>query len=184
MKNKKLISIISVVVALLLIVSSVTVGLFLWETDGKDSEKRVVQVNKPSGNNDPYGNDDITLDMGYTVEDMQNIDDLFGTEELCTLKVFNGSDPLCTNFRGLTSSVYHATEFLDMDPNGRKYTEEMIDLEFKRYKKRASIICVVSLNPIGCIQATTATPGIGKMKICSLSTNTAKRLPNMISKYL
>jgi len=135
MKNKKLISIISVVVALLLIVSSVTVGLFLWETDGKDSEKRVVQVNKPSGNNDPYGNDDITLDMGYTVEDMQNIDDLFGTEELCTLKVFNGSDPLCTNFRGLTSSVYHATEFLDMDPNGRKYTEEMIDLEFKRYKE-------------------------------------------------
>ena len=133
MKNKKLISIISVAVALLLAVSSATVGILMYKEDGKDTVKKV-QIVTPGGTAD--SNDDITLDMGYTTEDMKNIEEMFGTgEEYCTLSVFNGQDPLCTNFRGLTSSVYHATEFLDMDPNGRYYTDEMIDLEMRRYKE-------------------------------------------------
>ncbi len=139
MKNKKLISIISMVLALVLIAVLLSVAFVSCESDGKDTIKQIVEVvgkgDKDETDEPSDDNDDITLDLGDYDGEKQSADSLFGDEEYCTLTVYNGSDPLCTNFRGLTSSVYHSTEFLDMDPNDRKYTDEMIDLEFKRYKE-------------------------------------------------
>ncbi|MBQ8550002.1 MAG: hypothetical protein IJ426_01535 [Clostridia bacterium] len=153
MKNKKLINVISIALALLLIVTSAVTGIVLYREDGKDSIKQIVHVNgggdgdtdadtdtdkTPDKDTDkdenPYGNDDITLGLDYTGDDEIIAEGQIDGSDICNLYVYNGSDPLCTNFRGLTSSVYHATEFMGMDPNNRDYTDEMIDLEFKRYK--------------------------------------------------
>ena len=46
----------------------------------------------------------------------------------------NGSDPLCETFRGVTSTVYHPSEYLSRDPHERKYTDEMLDLELSRLR--------------------------------------------------
>ncbi len=134
MKNKKLmISIISI--ALVLIISAVSTGIILLNNQDGGVKKVVNVTNNPStGGDNPYGNDDIALTLGYTETDKETTDALFGAEEICNLYVYNGSAPNISNFSGLIGSVYHATEFLDMDPNGRYYTEEMIDLEFQRYK--------------------------------------------------
>ena len=134
MRNR-IFRVISILLAMMLLV-----GMF--SACDTETVKQVVLVEKENTDNSETNNnddnivsDDITLDLGFEDATYKDIGEIADASDVCNLYVKNGSDPIIENFRGLTGSVYHATEFLDMDPNGRYYTDEMIDYELSRYRE-------------------------------------------------
>ena len=152
-KKKLIISIIAGVLALAVIVAAILLTLSQCQggSSKKEPPKKVVIVagnNKnPDDNNDdngddqdptdsdPFVSDDITLDLGYTDMTEYETHELMGSDsEAYLITSANGSDPLCKTFRGVTSTIYHPSEYLSRDPHERKYTPEMLDLELTRMK--------------------------------------------------
>ncbi|MBR6693388.1 MAG: hypothetical protein IKL62_00365 [Clostridia bacterium] len=143
--KKRIFAITAGVLALIILV--VAIFLILNQCDGtktaKKPPKKVVVVggnnnnDDPSGeiDDDPFESDDISLDLGYAGGIEYETHELMGSDgENYIITVDNGSDPLCTSFRGVTSTIYHPSEYLSRDPHGRKYTEEMLDLELSRMR--------------------------------------------------
>lgn len=50
-------------------------------------------------------------------------------------EVYNGENPIITNYRGLSGTTYHMFGFAKDDKSGRVYTDEMMDLELDRLKQ-------------------------------------------------
>ncbi len=149
-KKKRIIAIVAAVLALAVIVAAILLTLSQCQggSKEKDPPKKVVIV---AGNNknpddetpddetpddsDPFVSDDITLDLGYNELIEYETHELMGSDsEAYIITSANGSDPLCTTFRGVTSTIYHPSEYLSRDPHERKYTAEMLDLELTRMK--------------------------------------------------
>ncbi len=156
--KKRILAIVAAVLALVIIVVAILLTLSQCQGgDGeKDPPKKVVIV---AGNNkgndtddgddtddgndgddgfsdeDPFASDDITLDLGYTDGIEYETHELMESEgEAFIITSANGSDPLSKTFRGVTSTIYHPSEYLSRDPHERKYTDEMLDLELTRLK--------------------------------------------------
>lgn len=62
-------------------------------------------------------------------------------EEITSLKVYNGSAPLSTQYRGVSGSVYHAYGFMKDDATGRVYTDEIMNLELSRLQEAGVRYC-------------------------------------------
>lgn len=139
--NNKIIKLVALTLAVLMLSS-------LFAACGKkekEENKKVIIVQKPAQEQEPetengngYINDDIELTIGYDGDEEFSILDLRAAEESSeayVLNILNGSEPMSKTFRGITGAVYHATEYLyeNGDTNGRKYTEEMVKLEVKRW---------------------------------------------------
>lgn len=62
------------------------------------------------------------------------------------LKVFNGSKPIMTNYRGMSSTVYHAFGYMKDDKTGRVYTDEMLDIELDRLEETGTHFCRTRFN--------------------------------------
>lgn len=155
-KNKKVIAIIAVVLALLITAGTLAFIFVSCDGDeegGKKKKTVVVMTSNKKDNtddseepddyddyddgdydDDPYASDDITLDLGYTDSSKYSIDDLVDSKsEVYKLKSYNASQIAVTNWRGVFGSNYYPTEFMGPDVYGRSYTEEMLDLELTRY---------------------------------------------------
>ena len=145
--KKRVISIVAIILAV--IIAALSIGITLSKCSGKKVVQVVmVDTDKENTDDDEDDNTDdaddednsgagdaINLDLGYTDSSYKQIGEIGDSDDLCNLYVYNDeSGLLVNNYRGLKGSVYHATEFLDADPNDRYYTDEMIDLEFKRYR--------------------------------------------------
>lgn len=153
-KNKKVIAVIAVVLALLITAGTLAVIFVSCDGDGEGGKKTkkvvVMSSNKKDEtddgddyedgdgdyDDDPYASDDITLDLGYTDSSKYSIDDLVdGKSDVYKLKSYNASQIAVTNWRGVFGSNYYPSEFMGPDVYGRSYTEEMLDLELTRYSE-------------------------------------------------
>ncbi len=133
--KKRVIAITAAILAL--VVLAVSILLILTQCDAKKSKKKVVVVgnNTTPTDQDPYMSDDIDLDLGYTDGIDYETHELMGADgESYLIVAENGSDPLSVTFRGVTSTIYHPSEYLSRDPHERKYTDEMLDLELSRLR--------------------------------------------------
>ncbi len=147
--KKRIIAIVAAVLAVVIL--AVAILLTLSQCQGgnskKDPPKKVVIVaggNKGDDDGeddengdtdeDPYDSDDISLNLGYTDAIEYEAHELMASDEAYIITSANGSAPLSKTFRGLTSTVYHPSEYLSRDPHERKYTDEMLDLELTRLK--------------------------------------------------
>ena len=134
MRNSKLIKLLCLVLCLFLAVSLL----------GACSDS------KPSDSEPPVSSDDsANVDDGVVVEPDDEYDE--PTEEdsgdyyeepeeepeepeddRVFLHVYNGEAPISTEYRGMSSSIYHAYGHMLDDKTGRVYTDEMMDLELSR----------------------------------------------------
>lgn len=134
MRNSKLIKLLCLVLCLFLAVSLL----------GACSDS------KPSDSEPPVSSDDsANVDDGVVVEPDDEYDE--PTEEdsgdyyeepeeepeepeddRVFLHVYNGEAPINTEYRGMSSSIYHAFGHMLDDQTGRVYTDEMMDLELSR----------------------------------------------------
>jgi len=141
--KKRIIAITSSVLALILLV--VAIFIILNQCDGKKTAKRkpnkVVVVAPPddSGDgtidDDPFASDNISLDLGYSGNDIFEAHEIMeNVSDTVILTVANDEEPLNKFFRGITGTVYHPSEYLNRDPHGRKYTDEMLELELSRLR--------------------------------------------------
>ena len=87
---------------------------------------------------DSKGDDyyDSPLDDGYYEDDYYEDEEEYGDdgENQETLRVYNAEAPIITNYRGMSTTVYHAYGHMLDDKTGRVYTDEMMDLELSRLK--------------------------------------------------
>ncbi len=146
--RNRIIAIVAAVLALVIIAVIILLTLSKCQGDENKPPKKVIIVAGNGGkdetpddnggndeNPDPFISDDITLGLGYQGGITYDAHELFddGSESFI-IEVKNDSDPLSKTFRGITSTVYHPSEYLSRDPHERKYTDEMLDLELTRLK--------------------------------------------------
>ena len=111
--------------------------------DGYSSDnydEPIYDENNNSGDNsidnsvDNYGDDsygDNSGDDYYSDDDYEDWEDDNG-ENVETLKVYNAEAPILDDYRGISSTVYHAFGHMLDDKTGRVYTDEMMELELSR----------------------------------------------------
>ncbi|MBQ8551042.1 MAG: hypothetical protein IJ426_06875 [Clostridia bacterium] len=145
--KKRILAIVAAVLAVVIIVVAILLILSQCQGGGKPPKKVVVVTNNDKENDDneqgddseqdddPYASDDITLDLGYTGNDIFEAYEIMDNASNSVLfTVDNDGEPLNKFFRGITGTVYHSSEYINHDPHGRKYTEEMLDLELSRLR--------------------------------------------------
>ena len=100
--------------------------------DNENSEENPDENSDGSDNYDtPIDNNDGDYfeDLGEEDDEDASSDD---SENFETLHVYNKEAPILNNYRGMSSSVYHAFGHMKNDSTGRVYTDEMMDLELSR----------------------------------------------------
>ena len=148
--KKKLIIIISIFLAVLIM--ALSLGLTLSKcTSNKKIVNVVVDADDTSSNNDttsddqdssrnedqdPYISDNISLSNGFTDYEAIDPNDFVNTKtEFIHLSANNNEENIASPFfRGITGTVYWSSEYLGLDPAGRQYTDEMIDMELERLR--------------------------------------------------
>ena len=65
----------------------------------------------------------------------------FDEDPIYNLEVFNGQEPVQTNYRGISSTVYHAFGYMKDDKSGRVYTDDMLELELDRLQDTGIHFC-------------------------------------------
>ena len=147
MRNSKLIKLICLIICLFMAISLLGA---CSDQGGSSSEPSTSDVSsEPSDNSDPEveiedpedngdnndGFDQPTGDSGEDnwPEDEEGDDEYYGDDVMSeTLYVYNKEAPISTEYRGMSSSIYHAFGHMENDNTGRVYTKEMMDLELSR----------------------------------------------------
>ena len=107
-------------------------------TDGADDETAETPDDSEEGTEEGTENGDI-YDEAIDGDEWGDYDEDDSTpnpdeevEGIKTLYVYNDEAPINTEYRGMSSSVYHAFGHMKDDTTGRVYTDEMMDLELSR----------------------------------------------------
>lgn len=131
MRNSKLIKLLCLVLCLFLAVS-----LLGACSDSKPSEPPVssddsADVDETPDDSDVYDeptDEDTSEDYYEEPEEPEEEPE----DDRVFLHVYNGEAPINTEYRGMSSSIYHAYGHMLDDETGRVYTDEMMDLELSR----------------------------------------------------
>lgn len=92
-------------------------------------------------------NDESTEEIGdeetedFSDEDFEDFEEDSEEPEIYELEVYNGQTPVQTNYRGISSTVYHAFGYMKDDKSGRAYTEDMLSLELDRLEDTGIHFC-------------------------------------------
>ena len=147
MRNSKLIKLICLIICLFIAISllgacsdqggsSSKPSTSDVSSDLSDNTEPEVEIEDPEDkgdNNDGF--DQPTGDSGEDnwPEDEEDDDEDYSDDVMAeTLYVYNKEAPINTEYRGMSSSVYHAYGHMENDSTGRVYTKEMMDLELSR----------------------------------------------------
>lgn len=100
------------------------------EDDNYDDDYSSDEYDEPveEDDSDDYGDDEDDYYNDYYEDE----EDYGNGENVETLKVYNAEAPILDNYRGMSSTVYHAYGHMLDDKTGRVYTDEMLDLELNR----------------------------------------------------
>lgn len=146
MTNKYLIKYICIVLSIVLAISLL----------GGCSKKDVAENSSvPSEQTETNNSDDSTesedeepteeTDDEFSDDYVDEFDDFYMDEDeepaYYELKVFNGQEPVQTNYRGISSTVYHAFGYMKDDKSGRVYTDDMLALELDRLQDTGINFC-------------------------------------------
>ncbi|MBQ4131459.1 MAG: hypothetical protein IJD71_03875 [Clostridia bacterium] len=155
MRNSKLIKLLCLILSIFMAVSLLGA---CSDKEGANSSEPSVSSDPSSNNDDNSGDDnqagDDTADNNTDEFDQpsdgddnsgdnwennepsegddEGDDDDEGVPYSESLHVFNAEAPIISNYRGMSSTVYHAYGHMLDDKTGRAYNQEMLDLELNR----------------------------------------------------
>lgn len=92
------------------------------DEDWEDWEETEGEDNNEEGNDDNTSSEDKKKGEWQVVEDYEQE----------TLEVYNSETPINTEYRGFSSTIYHAFGFMKDDNTGRVYTDKMMNTELDR----------------------------------------------------